>query len=137
MPGEHIAERLALQGVEVTPGSALADSVHRGLIRPPPVVDDGRPVGLRSGTGRGRLSQLDQAGTPVHQRPEHVEQQHAHLSHSRQYGPPESGAVNPKSEIEDKPVKMTRCRLIAPDSARVRPPRADETAGSARPGAGA
>ena len=49
MPGEHIGQRLALEGIEVAPRAAVADPVHRGLVRAAPVVHDGGPVGLQAG----------------------------------------------------------------------------------------
>ena len=91
VPGEHAGQRLALEGIEVAPRGVLPGPVHRGLIRAAPVVHDGRPVGVQAGPGRGRLRDADQAGSPVHQRSEDVEQQDAHRLHSRQCATPAVG----------------------------------------------
>ena len=50
--GEDVAQRLALQGIEVAPGGVLPGPVQRGLIGAAPVVDDGRPVSLQAARPR-------------------------------------------------------------------------------------
>jgi L-ribulose-5-phosphate 4-epimerase len=106
--GQHAGQRLALEGIEIAPPGAQPNPVHRGLVRATPVVDDGRPVGLDAGAGRGALGDVDQAGPPVHERSEDVEQQDTRRFHGVQYvsASPQGEGAQPAGRPRPPPPPM-------------------------------
>lgn len=84
VPGQHLVQHEAVKGVQGTPGQVSGDDPsERGAVAAPPVLGDGRPVGVQAGAFAD-LGQLGRhARPPVGQRPEHIEHRsvNVHTSH--------------------------------------------------------